>query len=186
MDARTAILTRRSVGKLTEPGPDEPALRELLSAAVAAPDHGMLRPWRFVVLRGDALHQLGDAFAAAQARRDPSAGEAAVEATRSKALRAPVVIAVICSPKPSPKIAEWEQLAAAAAATENLCLAAHAGGWGSMWRTGWLVESDPVRSFLGLTPAERVVGTVYLGTPAAPPPSRPETDPDDVTVWMGS
>lgn len=183
MELLEGLLSRRSVGKLGDPGPDNDELRRMLTAAVSAPDHGLVRPWRFVVLRGTARERLGDAFAAALLARRPDAGEAAVDADRSKPLRAPVLVAVVCAPKPSIKAPEWEQLASAAAAAQNLLLAAHALAYGAMWRTGWFVDADEVRAELGLADTERLVGLLYIGTPAAPPPDRPAVNVDALTEW---
>jgi nitroreductase len=180
------LLSRRSVGKLGDPGPGEDALRRMLAAAVTAPDHGHLRTWRFVVLRAAARERLGESFAAAVRARRPDVPAAAVEADRAKPLRAPVLVAVVSAPKPSIKAPAWEQLASAAAATQNLLLAAHALGYGAMWRTGWFVDAEEVRTELGVTEAERIVGLVYLGTPITPPPERPAVDLDAVTEWRRS
>ena len=66
MDALDAILTRHTVppAKMGPPGPDEAALRRILEAGAAAPDHGQLRPWRFLVVRGAGRARLGELFAA--------------------------------------------------------------------------------------------------------------------------
>lgn len=186
MELLEGLLTRRSVGKLTEPAPDDDAVARMLAAAAAAPDHGLMRPWRFVVLRGAARERLGDAFAAALLARRPDAGEAAVEADRAKPLRAPLLVAVVSAPQPSIKAPEWEQLASAAAATQNLLLAAHALGFGAMWRTGWFVDAAEVRGELALAATEKLVGLVYLGTPAAPPPDRPAVDLAALTEWRNA
>lgn len=183
MDLYEGLLSRRSVGKVSEPGPDDAAVRRLLAAAVTAPDHGLHRPWRFLVLRGAARERLGDAFAEALRARRPDCDDAAIQADRGKPLRAPVLVAVISAPVPSPKAPEWEQLASAAAAAQNLLLAAHADGWGAMWRTGWFTEAAEVRAELGLAESERCVGLMYLGTPAAEPPPRPPVDIDTLTTW---
>lgn len=184
MDALTAITTRRSVGKVVEPGPDRDELEVLLGAAAAAPDHGLLKPWRVVVLRGAARERLGEAFATAHAQREPAADEAALAGSAGKPLRAPVLVAVLYEPRPSVKVPAWEQLAATAAAVQNLLLAAHARGWGAMWRTGWFVAAEPVRDALGAGPGEQVVAIVYLGTPGAPSAPARSRDLDTVVAWM--
>ena len=53
-DALEVIRARRSIGRLTEPAPSDAELTQIFEAAVAAPDHGELRPWRFIVLRDAA------------------------------------------------------------------------------------------------------------------------------------
>ncbi|MGI9015984.1 MAG: nitroreductase family protein [Euzebya sp.] len=192
MDALTCLLTRRSIPRLVEPGPDTDHLSVLLTAAVAAPDHGQLRPWRFMTFRGDGRKDLGAVFGRAHASREPQADPGAVEKTVGKPLRAPLVVAVICSPRTAEQawngkhIPVWEQTAAVAAATQNLCLAAHALGYGAMWRTGWYGDAPEVRHALSLDPAEHVVGWVYLGTiPAGVTlaPRRPTDLDERVTAW---
>jgi nitroreductase len=48
------LLNRRSVGQLEEPAPQGSDLDLILDAGLRAPDHGRLRPWRFVLIRGAA------------------------------------------------------------------------------------------------------------------------------------
>lgn len=192
MDALTCVLQRRSIGRLVAPAPDEAQLDVLLQAAVAAPDHGQLRPWRFVVFRGDGRRDLGAVFAQAHAARETDIDVGALEKTAAKPLRAPLVVAIICSPVTADQawsgkhIPAWEQLAAAAAAAQNLCLAAHATGFGSMWRTGWYGDAPEVRAALGMRQAEQVVGWIYLGTVpegATLAPRRPSPLDDRVATW---
>ncbi len=179
MDAIECIMTRRSSGRLVEPAPSAGDLDALLRAAMAGPDHGRLRPWRFVVVRGPGLERLGEVFAKAHAAREPTVPAAELERTRGKPLRAPLIVAVVSSPRPSPKVPRWEQVASTAAAAENLCLAAHALGYGCMWRTGWYGKAPEVRDHLGLSDEESVMALVYLGTEpeGTRPPPRPDTDP---------
>ncbi|HUG86220.1 MAG TPA: nitroreductase [Euzebya sp.] len=192
MDAMTCLLVRRSIGRLVDPAPDEAQLEMLLRAAVAAPDHGQLRPWRFVVFRGDGRRDLGAVFAQAHAAREPDSDIGALEKTAAKPLRAPLIVAVICRPVTADQawngkhIPAWEQTAAVAAAAQNLCLAAHATGFGSMWRTGWYGEASEVRQALAMGEREQVVGWIYLGSvpdTATLVPRRPSPLADRVTTW---
>lgn len=192
MDALTCLTTRRSFPRLVDPPPGEATLQRLLTAAVAAPDHGQLRPWRFVIIAGEGRRRLGELFARAHAEREPTADAGALEKTAAKPLRAPLIIAVICVPVGAEEawndkdIPVWEQQAATAAAAQNLCLAAHAEGFGSMWRTGWYGQAPIVREALGLAAEDRVVGWVYLGTVpegATVPPRREVVLDDLVSTW---
>ena len=183
MDALEAIFARRSIGRMEEPAPSDDDLRTMLSAALAAPDHGELSPWRFVVLRGDGKDAFGEVLADAYVRRaeavgaEPHPDKLAKE--RTKLGRAPVVVVVAAVHRHDPKIPWIEQQAAAAAAAQNLMLAATALGYGSMWRTGDPAYDDSVKGALGVSEHDAIVGFIYLGTPKAgaeKDPRRPQVD----------
>ena len=69
------LLNRASVPArmLRGPAPDAAALRLAVGAALRAPDHGGLQPWRFVFIEGESRHALGGLVAASCARRVPEA-----------------------------------------------------------------------------------------------------------------
>jgi nitroreductase len=81
------------------------------------------------------------------------------------------VVFVQTFPEDNPHDAE-ENYAAACCAVQNLLLAAHAQGLGAMWRTGVPCEDPVVKAFLGLPADAKLVAAVFLGFPAAPPPSQ--------------
>lgn len=185
MEAYEAIVTRRSVPKVDpERVPDRADIEKLLEAAIRAPNHHLTQPWRFVVLAGDARRAFGDAWAAGDEAdgKDP-------ELARIKALRAPVIIAVIGRPNPThPKVVEVEEHHAVGAALQNMLLAAHALGLGAMLRTGLTTGHAEVQRFLGLADSEYVAGFVYVGFPAEGTGERPLTRRDPVatrTEWRG-
>lgn len=180
-----AVVERRSIGQLDDPGPTVEQLGAMLEVAGTAPDHGRLRPWRFIVLRGTAREELGAAFARAVALRTPDTSAAELDKVARKALRAPAIVAVVARVIPHRKVQPWEQVVAAGCAAQNLCIAATAYGFGSMWRTGWLAEHPAVLAHLGLDAHEQVVGLVYLGTvPEGFQPPPREADVSGVT-WRG-
>jgi nitroreductase len=169
VDALEAIRTRRSYGRLTEPAPTEEHLRQILEAGAAAPDHGELRPFRFTILRGAGLDAFGEVLEEAYFRRTTDAGQAPVPAKaqkeRTKLGRAPMVIVVSAVRQPSEKIPWVDQRDAGSAATQNILLAAHALGYGAIWRTGDPCDDDYVKKALGLTSEDAILGFVYVGTP---------------------
>ena len=183
MDTIDAILARRSTGRLTDPAPAGDDLDRILEAAVAAPDHGELRPFRFVILEGEAKDAFGLVLADAYLHRcevvgaQPTEGQLTKE--RTKLGRAPLVLVVGAVRRPSEKIPWVEQFAAAAAAAQNALLAATALGYGSMWRTGDPAYDSRVKAALGLGEHDAIVGFLYLGTPHEGddrPPRRPSPD----------
>jgi len=178
-----AIRARRSIGRLDPPAPTGDELRTVLEAAACAPDHGELRPWKFVVLEGDAKDAFGqvllDAYLArcGAAGATPTEGQQAKE--RTKLGRAPMVIVVAAVRRESETIPWEEQQASAAAAAQNLLLAATALGYGTMWRTGDPAYDPRVKAALALDDADAILGFVYLGTPRADarkPPRAPDLD----------
>lgn len=168
VDALEAIRSRRSISRLGEPAPTEAELAIILDAATCAPDHGCLRPWRFVVLAGAAKDAFGSVLAKATVAeyrdRGAECEPAKVEKDRGKMARAPLVVVVACRYQPDPKIPRHEQYAAVVAATQNACLAATALGYGSMWRTGPNATNRHVKQALGLAEDDDIVGFLYLGT----------------------
>ncbi|QGM97733.1 nitroreductase family protein [Methylocystis parvus] len=182
MDALEAIETRTSVAALVEPGPTDAQWAGLLRAGARAPDHGRLRPWRFLIIRGDARRRLGDALAGALLTDQPDAAPETVERERRKPLRAPAILVVAAIPSPHAKAPEIEQILAAGAATQNILLAAHAMGLGAIWRTGAPAYDRRVIAALGLPPEAHIVAFVYLGTPASEPRRR-DAEPVVATEW---
>jgi nitroreductase len=172
MDALEAIRTRRSIGRLAGEVPEED-LRELLEAALCAPNHKLTAPWFFTILRGEARARLGEAWAAAVAAESPLVGDeraALLRREANKPLRAPVLVVVSTRTDPDPVVA-LEDYAATAAAVQNLLLAACARGYGAMWRTGEMAYHPAIKAHLELAAADRIVGIVYLGRPAMKQPA---------------
>lgn len=184
MDLFEAIYARQSMGKVKpDPVPRE-LIEKLLSAAVQAPNHYKVRPWRFVAMSGAGRERMGEAMAQSLKRRVPDAPPEALDAERSRPLRAPWVIAVGVDEPSEPKVLEIENICATAAAVENLLLAATALGLGAMWRTGPAALAPEVKASLGFAADQHIIGFVYVGYPEfeKPPAERPGYE--DRTVWL--
>jgi nitroreductase len=186
MDAMDLLRTRYSASRLGEPGPPAQAVRAMLESAARAPDHGRLRPWRLTLVEGDGRLALGKILAASLSRRNPLAGDEALERERNKALRAPLIIVVATQCDRSAKIPVIEQIVAAGAAAHCIMLAAFAQGFGAMWRTGDAAYDEAVKSALGVGPDDGIVGFIYVGTDVGNAPSRAERTPDEFAhYWPG-
>jgi nitroreductase len=179
-----AILTRHSITRVKSDPVPRKIIEKLLLAAVQAPNHYQVRPWRFVVLTGKSREALGEVMAQSLKQQHPDLLETALEKERAKPLRAPVIIAVGVEKPVDPRVLETENICAVAAAVENLLLAAHAEGLGAMWRTGPAAHDQQVNKFLGFQPGQEVLSFVYIGFPDMTPPVMERPSFEDRTVWM--
>jgi nitroreductase len=186
MDAMELLLNRESAIRLEAPGPTPAELDQVFATAVRAPDHGRLRPWRFVVIQPEQRARFGEVMAESLRRRDPEASEVALQRERDKAFRAPVIVAVAATPQRGAKIPVVEQIASASAAAQTIMLAAPALGYGAVWKTGAPAYDPAVKVALGLAPDDEIVGFLYIGTKVGGPSPLPRPEPrEHVTVWAG-
>lgn len=184
MDTLSAIQSRASAAKLGEPAPTREHLEAILRAGLRAPDHGRLRPWRYIVLQGAARERLGTAMVEIMRGKIPDATVDQIEAERGKARRAPTII-VAAAKITRGKIPEIEQVAAVAAGVQNMFLAAHALGYGAMWKTGAAAYATSVKHMLGLSAEDHIVGFFYVGTVVAPGTATlPQLEP--AVTWLDS
>lgn len=176
MDAIEAMLSRRSVPalRLREPGPSSAQVDVALDAALCAPDHGTLRPWRFVLIHGAARARLAELLAGRLQAREPDTPAGKIERVRTQARNAPLIVAVGARIAVAHKIPELEQLLAVGAGVMNLLNAFHAMGYGAIWLTGGNAYDPQIATALGFEAAERCLGFVYVGTaePSELPPPR--------------
>ncbi len=168
MDVLTAINSRASAARLTEPGPSAEQLEIILGAGVRAPDHGRIAPWRFVVLAGQDRNILAKAMVARIKRTQPNLATEEVEREGFKVQRAPTIIVVAAKTGTPGKIPDVERILAVGAAVQNMWLAIHALGLGAMWKTGEPAYDGAVKTALGLEPTDHIVAFLYVGTIAAP------------------
>ena len=153
--AYDALRARRSHSNVTDEAPSHSELRDLVGAMSSIADHSRLRPWRIIELRGDARLRLGRGLAKATGA-DP-------KKTTAKATRAPLVLAIVVSPRPSSKVPLWEQEAVASGVAHALELLLHEAGWGCFWRTGRDTRHKALRKAHALQKSEYLLGWLYVG-----------------------
>jgi nitroreductase len=173
-DALQLLKTRRSVKpmELTGPAPSEAEIASMLTIASRVPDHGKLKPWRFIVFEGDARLAAGEAIAAAFRANRADATADQIDFESKRLARAPLVVAVVSRAGSHVKIPEWEQQLSVGAAAMSLVFAAHAMGYAASWITEWYAYDRRVLGALGLSAHERIAGFVHIGRPAKPPEDR--------------
>ena len=179
--AQALIGSRQNVSpkRLVEPGPSDEQLETLLALAAAAPDHGWLTPWHFIIVPLAQRHRLAEVFALALIDRDPGATLAQIEAAREKAHRAPLLmVAVACLGPREPDTPALERMVSMGAAIQNLLLGAHAMGFGAGLTSGQAMSSPRLRELCNLADGDVPVCCINVGTVTKQRPGRirPRTD----------
>ncbi len=165
--------------ELIDPAPNEQQLDAILQAAMSAPDHGNLKPFRFLIIQGDARAELSKVFETTA--RNKNLDEASILKQKSKPLRSPMIICVVARIIQSPKIPEIEQLLCAGCAAQHIQLACSDQGFGSIWLTGENCYDQSVYQALGLKINERLVGFIYVGSLKAPPAKKLRSSARNIT-----
>lgn len=208
LDSVSALIHARqnvSAKRLVEPGPSAPALLQILESAAAAPDHGQLRPWRFVVVPAAQRGRLSEVFGQALLDRDPQASQDQLESAREKAFRAPVLVMAIArltegdaklGPAPGrgaehpesseADVGDAERLVSLGCAIQNILLAAQAAGFGAGLTSGQAMASPHLRTLFGLRPNEQAVCCINIGTVSKHKPPRVRPALADFLTYLGS
>ena len=187
MELFDALTTRGTAKTYGENAPTPAHLAQVLEAAVRAPDHGRLRPWRFMLIQGEQRRKFGDLLAASALRRVPALSAGDLQRERDKAMRAPLIIVTVCRVVPGTKVPAVEQILAVGAATQNLLLGLHALGYAAAWKTGEAAYDTELKKALGLAADDHVIGFVYAGggAGASTPPSKAASVPDAMLAFPG-
>ncbi|TCP91256.1 nitroreductase [Cricetibacter osteomyelitidis] len=163
MDALTLLTTRRSEKKLTVPVPNKAQLTQMFQAALHAPDHGKLHPYRFVVIENEARQALANLLKNAVVEFD--LGEERLKKAEGVATKAPMIIVVIAKiDKTIKKVPAWEQMLCAGSATYALQLAANAQGFANVWVTGPWVDGSDLREAFECEENDKIIAFLMLGT----------------------
>jgi len=161
---------------MTEPGPDEDELQDLLTIAARVPDHGKLAPWRFVLYRSEEGRRIGAWLADRYEKINGPLDSDQRTKEMTRFTRAPLVIGVLSRAADHPKIPVWEQQLSAGAVCMNLVTAAAAAGFASQWLTEWYSFDDDAAAYLGAQAGERFAGFIQIGTATQPPVERPRPE----------
>ncbi len=186
METMKTLLSRRSISKLGSPHPSKEEMNEVYQAALRAPDHSWLRPWKFIEITGESRNRLATAFINV-AEKEEELDDEKKQKISALPFRSPMIIVVIAQINyDKPNVPRIEQIQSTAAAAQNILLALHDKGYGAYWRTGkYSSERNKyISSELSLSENSEVLGYLYVGTPEIEYPKIPELKNSDfVTSW---
>jgi nitroreductase len=175
METFEAITSRRTVRKFKSDPLSQQDLDAILEAGMWAPSHGNTQPWEFVVVGPEARSRL---LSLLQAKADEMLADPALPEPKRRGIMslkadfggAPFMVAVVCRP-PEEDIEKIENPLSAAAAVQNMCLAAWDRGVGSVWLS--VGVAPPARPLLQIQEGESVVALLAFGFPEEVPPPPP-------------
>ncbi|MDP2255585.1 MAG: nitroreductase family protein [Polaromonas sp.] len=183
--ANALIHSRQNVSprRLDEPGPSPQQLSDILGTAAAAPDHGQLLPWRFVIVPTARREHLAGVFGLALLDRDPNASPEQIENAREKAHRSPFLMLAIARladrdaqagtapargaqhpESTEAEVSDAERLVSFGCAIQNIVLSAHAAGFGTGLTSGQAMASPRLRTLFALRGNEQAVCCINIGT----------------------
>lgn len=183
-----AIAERRSIREFLDVDVDQDTVKLLLRAASWAPSADNDQPWKFVVVKD---REIKDQIQAAILDRMKGFYEARgypLEAAGrywSGIFSAPVHIFAFCDTSGIEIDKEWEKIdvlhcfQGVSVACQNILLAAHALGLGSLWAGATLIVEDEIKSLLEAPEEVQLVAVIAVGYPAyepLPPVRKPLSD----------
>lgn len=182
METLEAIKTRRSVRKFLDRPVEPEKLQAVLEAARLAPSWANLQCWRFVVVQDagvkEKISELSyvEAFFAPKGYKTNPAQQALADA--------PLVIVACAEPGQSGELrGQQYYMADVGIAAENLMLAAHAMGLGSVF-VG-VFDEENLGLLLNIPPEVRIVGLFPIGYPQEEKKGGPPRKPLDEIVFYG-
>ena len=189
MDLFAAMKERRSCQDFLPEQIDEATIEKILEAATWAPSPLNSQPWEFIVISNKEIRE--KIFSEAERCRKWALEKSGWKWLGSYSLdflrSAPVIIAVLGDPKKSGVDMFTEEgpmgfQAACAAAIQNMHLAAHSLGLGSLWFT--LFDKRAIREILSIVPEKTPLALVCLGKPGSSPPLTPRKELKEKTVYV--
>ncbi|HEY6504561.1 MAG TPA: nitroreductase [Chitinophagaceae bacterium] len=164
---------------------DDAIIKEILTNATWAPNHGKEEPWRFTVFTEEGLKKLA-AFQSELYKQE--AGENFKEATyiklQQQPLKASHIIAIGMKRSVNKNIPETEDIAAVACAVQNMYLSLTAYGLGGYWTTGGVTYKETARPFFGLEENDKLLGFFYIGHIAVPSTGAKRQPLEEKVRWV--
>ncbi|CAM4289515.1 nitroreductase family protein [Taylorella equigenitalis] len=186
----TSIINRSSMKDIADPAPSMDELNLAFRAAMAAPDHGKLRPWRFKVIEGrEKILKFTNYAIDIRQNSDQRMPEDKVEIIRKLYSKVPMIILVACHMDyQNTRIPEDERVISTACATMNLINCLESMGYGLFWSTGIATYFDEFQSAIGFNSLDyKYMGMILVGTPQSEKPVKDRPDvADHVEFWDGT
>ncbi len=180
MDAIDALMSRRSYarGNLIQPAPNKEQIEIILQAAMTVPDHGNLKPWRFILVQDQGIEDLSILVKQKYAE---SLSKENLDSFVKEISETPMMLFVCSDLTLEHNVTVLDQQLAGAAACEHILLAAHALGFAGIWHSS--EADDDLRHLLNLKKEDGVLGVLSIGTPKRTSLAKRRSFADFTQTW---
>ena len=166
---------------------DDGIIKEILTNATWAPNHGKQEPWHFTVFSGEGLQKLAN-FQSEFYKEN--SGNDFKEITYAKLqhnpLKASHIISIGMKKTNNKNIPETEDIEAVSCAVQNIYLSVTAYGLGGYWTTGGITYKEEAKSFFGLGDEDKLLGFFYIGYVALPSTGATRSPLEQKVTWVNS
>jgi len=157
-------------------------IEKILEAANWAPNHRKTEPWRFKVIQGEKLVQLGEFLSNTYIDVTPKPKHLKAKKLIENPKKAGAIIAICMQRDPMESVPEWEEISATAMAVQNMWLCCTQMGIGCYWSSPELISY--MGDFLPMNDGEKCLGFFYMGHYEGELPEQTRKPIEDKTVWM--
>lgn len=157
-------------------------IEKILEAANWAPNHRNTEPWRFKVIQGDKLVELGQFLHDTYIDITPHPKKIKAKKLKENPVKAGAIVAICMQRDALESVPEWEEIAATAMAVQNMWLCCTEMGIGCYWSSPELIAY--MDDFLPMNEGEKCLGFFYMGYYHGELPEQVRKPIADKTVWM--
>ena len=189
MEVLTAIKERRSCRSFLPDAIDEDLIVKIIEAATWAPSPANNQPWEFIVITNrDIKKKIHEESLSCKKKLYEKSGWKWIDKYQADfLLESPVIIAVTGDPEKTGahKFAQGTETVyqhGCAAAIQNMLLAAHALGLGSLWFT--LFDREIMKKTLGIDSSKEPLALICIGKAARSPIQTPRKEAKEITRFI--
>jgi len=152
------------VHEMQLPAPDTVKLKRIFQAVMSAPDHGNIKPWHLVVVDSEHVSNMCELMCDAWLEHAAHIEPGRIRRLTSYLKDAPMVVLVSANIVEPHAVSRRDQVLAAAAACQNILLAAEQEDVAAIWYSTDAAELPQVHELFGLTKQQEPVAFIMLGT----------------------
>jgi len=146
------------------PAPNRATLKRILQSVMSAPDHGNLKPWHVVVVDTEQVPDMCESMCNAWLEHAEHIEPGRIRRLTRYLKAAPMVVLVSANIVEPHAVSRRDQVLAAAAACQNIMLAAEHEKVAAIWYSTDAAELPAVHRLFGLTEQQEPVAFIMLGS----------------------